>query len=578
MADIKQIKVGSTTYNIEPYTDYLPLAGGKMTGDLKMTEDSTSILLRSGSETWYSGLYANSNGDEVLGIVAANPRTHIMLGIANPLSRPAATSLTPAIDIKNGKVGINKRLGTDGGPDAGNYELDVNGTISAKSVTHDGNGLYIGDPDNSDYVYIVEDMQASNESWSLSQGGDLSLEGGLQVSAGFEVSGNSFIRGDLTVSGGKVNTQAGLSSAGDLEIDGDAKIGGQIVATNAIAINNDKVTLLASSNIYIPVNDKSMWSVGGSYSYKHYGPTGTYTLVIPGVSNQVVTSSVSNMGSATYSFAGKTTTAYSLSGTPQGGGATYQASVSIPAKTISGITLTHGSSYSFQVTYTKSSVVTSITAYGGYAKEAIYLYPTAATSPKGTIAIGIGGDDGTTSKRAYYGQTNIGAESNTYEVSLGASGKTYTYLSSPTASWAYASDKRDKADIESINSSLHFISKLQPVTYVENMRENYINEDGTFNQESHQMGVLKKHRRRAGFLAQDVYELLKKEYGTDNYASVVDYNKYKQEDEGIFDRYSFNGVQLIPFLVKAIQEQQEIIKSLDEKINLLEEKINEGAN
>ena len=51
MADLKQIKVGDTTYNIEPYTNYLPLTGGTMTGDLKMTENSTSILLRSGSET-----------------------------------------------------------------------------------------------------------------------------------------------------------------------------------------------------------------------------------------------------------------------------------------------------------------------------------------------------------------------------------------------------------------------------------------------------------------------------------------------------------------------------------------------
>lgn len=51
MADLKQIKVDSTTYNIEPYTNYLPLAGGTMTGDLKMTENSTSILFRSGSET-----------------------------------------------------------------------------------------------------------------------------------------------------------------------------------------------------------------------------------------------------------------------------------------------------------------------------------------------------------------------------------------------------------------------------------------------------------------------------------------------------------------------------------------------
>jgi hypothetical protein len=30
MADIKQIKVGTTLYNIEPYTKYLPLSGGTM--------------------------------------------------------------------------------------------------------------------------------------------------------------------------------------------------------------------------------------------------------------------------------------------------------------------------------------------------------------------------------------------------------------------------------------------------------------------------------------------------------------------------------------------------------------------
>ena len=34
MADIKQIKVRNTTYNIEPYTNYLPLTGGTLTGKL----------------------------------------------------------------------------------------------------------------------------------------------------------------------------------------------------------------------------------------------------------------------------------------------------------------------------------------------------------------------------------------------------------------------------------------------------------------------------------------------------------------------------------------------------------------
>ena len=106
-----------------------------------------------------------------------NPRTHIMLGNGNPLSRPGCTSLTPAIDIKNGKVGINKRLGTDGSADAGSYELDVNGKINASgtvdansarisnglyvgsSITHNSDTtLDIGNSSNNSYVYFLEDV------------------------------------------------------------------------------------------------------------------------------------------------------------------------------------------------------------------------------------------------------------------------------------------------------------------------------------------------------------------------------------------------------------------------------------
>ena len=112
-----------------------------------------------------------------------------MLGTANPLTRPAAKSLTPAIDIKNGKVGINKRLGTDGAEDAGSYNLDVNGSINASgtidansarisnglyvgsSITHNPSGnLVIGNSDNNKYVEFVEDMSASG--WSISVDGE----------------------------------------------------------------------------------------------------------------------------------------------------------------------------------------------------------------------------------------------------------------------------------------------------------------------------------------------------------------------------------------------------------------------
>lgn len=277
------------------------------------------------------------------------------------------------------------------------------------------------------------------------------------------------------------------------------------------------------------------------------------------------------MGSAKYQVGSTTTTQSNLSATAQGGGSSFNAAANIPAKNLS-VGLTYGQSYTISVTYTKSSYVSSVTAYGSYTAEGIYAYPTSSTNSQGTIGIGIGGSG---SPNIYRGQTNIGGESNSsYEVILGASGKTYAYLSSPTASWAYASDRRDKSDIENIQSSLKFINKLQPVTYVENLRENYINDDGTFNEESYEQEIFKKHRRRAGFIAQDVYQVLKEEYQTDNYASVVDYNKYKNEEDGFFDRYSFNGSQLIPFLVKAIQEQQEIIESQNARITELEKIMN----
>jgi hypothetical protein len=56
-----------------------------------------------------------------------------MLGLGDAKARPTASTLTPAIDIKNNKVGINKRLGTDNSTDAGSYNLDVNGTVGINS-------------------------------------------------------------------------------------------------------------------------------------------------------------------------------------------------------------------------------------------------------------------------------------------------------------------------------------------------------------------------------------------------------------------------------------------------------------
>lgn len=52
MADVKQLKIGNTTYNIEPYTDYLPLTGGT----LESTVSSVPLYLK-GKGTSSTGVF-----------------------------------------------------------------------------------------------------------------------------------------------------------------------------------------------------------------------------------------------------------------------------------------------------------------------------------------------------------------------------------------------------------------------------------------------------------------------------------------------------------------------------------------
>jgi hypothetical protein len=76
--------------------------------------------------------------------------THIILGLGDAKARPTALSFNdeeggnplPAIDIKNNKVGINKRLGTDGSSDAGNYNLDINGSCNTVTMTLDSSATF----------------------------------------------------------------------------------------------------------------------------------------------------------------------------------------------------------------------------------------------------------------------------------------------------------------------------------------------------------------------------------------------------------------------------------------------------
>ena len=64
---------------------------------------------------------------------------------------------------------------------------------------------------------------------------------------------------------------------------------------------------------------------------------------------------------------------------------------------------------------------------------------------------------------------------------------------------------------------------------------------------------------------QDVYQ-------DDNYASIVDYSKYDEDNSDVLDRYHMRYTQLIPFLTGAIQELSKKVEDLEAKIKELEVK------
>ena len=95
------------------------------------------------------------------------------------------------------------------------------------------------------------------------------------------------------------------------------------------------------------------------------------------------------------------------------------------------------------------------------------------------------------------------------------------------------SDKRLKRDIENISYGLKDILKLRPTEYFWKDKE--------------------QEHKSLGLIAQEVDQVIK---------NVVTYEEEKE-------RYGVSYTELIPVLIKAIQEQQDIINNQDQKINQL---------
>lgn len=144
------------------------------------------------------------------------------------------------------------------------------------------------------------------------------------------------------------------------------------------------------------------------------------------------------------------------------------------------------------------------------------------------------------SNQIVIGSQAVGQGSNT--IMLGNSSVTGLFCYDNTIS--APSDRRDKTNIQSLSAGLDFVKKLRPVVFDWNMR------DGA-----------KKGVPDVGFIAQEL-ESAQNEEAQGKYINLTSYNQDT-------DQYFAQNANLIPVLVKAIQEQQTLIENLQNQVREL---------
>lgn len=146
------------------------------------------------------------------------------------------------------------------------------------------------------------------------------------------------------------------------------------------------------------------------------------------------------------------------------------------------------------------------------------------------------------------------------------------------------SDERDKTDIQNIGyGATNFLKKIRAIRYVFNSRTLYLPDEEhrteedkenfskygicEYDREAHKAGTKKGERIRVGVLAQEVLQALKDVYDDESYGNIVDDNFHDMDKSKIPDnienQYTITYANFVPFLIKAIQEIDERLTSLE---------------
>ena len=115
-------------------------------GNLTVGNGSQYLNMRSGHDNYDGGIYYSTPGNEAMIFAVKSSVTSFIFksGLSCTSTGTSWQTLTPDLQIKNGKVTINKLIENNAD---GSYNLDVNGTLNATTIYQNGTTLantYLG--------------------------------------------------------------------------------------------------------------------------------------------------------------------------------------------------------------------------------------------------------------------------------------------------------------------------------------------------------------------------------------------------------------------------------------------------
>ena len=412
-------------------------------------------------------------------------------------------------------------------------------TITASGPIIANNPAALWMPSNGSASIYITDSSSSLTSGTTTYGRYFGVSGAI-----YQDFYNSFQWRGTTV-GGIVNTAPmSLTSAGNLSVAGNVGIGKDpgFKLDVAGAIN---CTSFLVNGTAVATGTGSVWGVNGSSAYYTSGNVGIGT-ISPTASLHINNASGNRLNML------------------------YLSSIQ------SGIVLdstasSNGRSYNIWSTNGSDSVGSGCLAFFDMIASAYRMI----INPSGNVGIGT---NSVYSALHVYGQSGFntsngivtlmhsttpttwscGPNANGIFVILNGFGNTGVQLSSGTSSWTAFSDKRLKRDIVSIDSALSLLLQLRPVNF------NYKTD-------------IESEKPRSGFIAQEVQQV----FPNDKYWIISNNIGTFNDDNGNeFNAFGLSMTEMIPYLVKAVQEQNMIIQqqsthiaSLESKIATLESKI-----